>query len=715
MSESVSNDLNEQVTDIIDDAEVVTVPIDTTLSIGGEAADAKAVGDALALKADKSELANAITVNGQSADAQGAILVTAEEIDMSDSDTTTVAAAIAAVDAKTGATIPVDATTGAQSIKDAIESAAGATAQTIPMSSAEGAVTIASKIATMDLVDANLQTGVTAANARTGADIPVSAAPGAETIQEAVAAVPLTVNNTAADENRNIQIDEVPWAANLSTSAGVSAEGTYIQRSTGGSASIENGDGWLMNVKGNRVHVGFVAQSVTMTVTQAEREEGADGIEATIDEDAFIAEMSSASGTFNFIYYSGAWSYEPSEYGITVTGTPINNDTISVAYTKEVRGTITQSDPQSFVSTGWNLYRESSSYTGYTGYAKVVKYSETYGFKVGGTYTSLAYSATIGGTPTALTVSGGAFVVPGDGYVFVAGGSTDTIIYMTWNDWTEEANGGIYAAYTETEVDLSNVMETYFPNGLMRVGDVRDEIDLNTGYAISRVERMAYSAENRAAAEETGRTYEFDENYIYLERDAAVTNAISVDGGYTANDHGIEYFTGTDVGVLANTYYGSNLRNKLERDVLTVSQQTLTDAQKTQARTNIGAGSAADLATLNSKIATSDVSSSITVTSTTGTISQKTAYRTGNVVSLAFVLTLTTTVSSASLGCSATFANGASALKPANRQPGASNDVNVLGININPSTSGADLNARTNVTKSSGSAIWLAFTYICEG
>ena len=46
----------------------VAVPIDTTLSISGQAADAKAVGDALALKADKSELAQSITVNGQGAD-----------------------------------------------------------------------------------------------------------------------------------------------------------------------------------------------------------------------------------------------------------------------------------------------------------------------------------------------------------------------------------------------------------------------------------------------------------------------------------------------------------------------------------------------------------------------------------------------------------------------------------------------------------------------
>ena len=72
--------LNEEVEMVVEDASVITTPIDDTLTISGDAADAKAVGDALALKADRSELQNAITVNGQSADAQGAILIDGDEI-----------------------------------------------------------------------------------------------------------------------------------------------------------------------------------------------------------------------------------------------------------------------------------------------------------------------------------------------------------------------------------------------------------------------------------------------------------------------------------------------------------------------------------------------------------------------------------------------------------------------------------------------------------
>ena len=90
----MANDLNVIIEDQVQAAEVITVPIDATLSISGEAADAKAVGDALAQKADKSEIQTAVTVNGQRADAQGSIIVTAEDTKISDSDATTVKAAI---------------------------------------------------------------------------------------------------------------------------------------------------------------------------------------------------------------------------------------------------------------------------------------------------------------------------------------------------------------------------------------------------------------------------------------------------------------------------------------------------------------------------------------------------------------------------------------------------------------------------------------------
>lgn len=111
--------MNEEVTMVVEDASVITTPIDDTLSISGEAADAKAVGDALALKADLSQVTG-ITVNGQQADAQGAILIDGDEIPVSGDDATPMADKFAELDGKTGADIPIDAEEGADPIADVI-------------------------------------------------------------------------------------------------------------------------------------------------------------------------------------------------------------------------------------------------------------------------------------------------------------------------------------------------------------------------------------------------------------------------------------------------------------------------------------------------------------------------------------------------------------------------------------------------------------------
>lgn len=321
-------------------------------------------------------------------------------------------------------------------------------------------------------------------------------------------------------------------------------------------------------------------------------------ITATIDEETFISYVTSASGTVT-LTYGVAWSADPTDYGITVTGDPIAGDVITVTYVKEVRGLITQSNPQSFVSTGWNLYNHA------LGYARVLKYSneQGYGFKVSGTYTALEFATTTTGSRTTITPVSGYFAIPSDGYVFVTGGNaTDTEIWMTWNDWgTEPNNGNGFEAYEEYVIDLSGYMAYRFPDGLMAVGAVQDSININTGVATSRVMRLAYNATNLANAKASGREYEYDENYIYLERETPLiydtswedstggtTVTRTLDGAYTSNDHGIEYFTGTAVQVYAETIYGANLKNKLERDVLTISQQTLTASQKAQVLDNLG-------------------------------------------------------------------------------------------------------------------------------
>ena len=591
------SELNEQVTDVISDATVVTVPIDDTLSISGEAADAKAVGDALALKADASSVVS-IDVNGQSADNQGHIIVDGTEIQMSSTDDTTLKAAIDAAAARDGSTIPIDDGTGAQSIKQAIGAVEtlvdGLNATNIPMSGADGASMISAKISAMDATTASLSDAVSNLGSKTADQIKMSATDNT-TVKAAVEARLVSVNGITGDEDGNAYIDNVPFADNLRSSMSQNVVATFNQRTAGGGASIDDGDAWLTSIRGNRVHNGYVPESINMTVTMAEREEGEDTISATIDRDTFV-EYVQSSGTIT-LTYTTSWSASPALYGITVTGTPKNGDVITVVYVKENRGTIVQSTPASYTATGWNLYNHTA------GYARAIKYSATYGFCIEGSYTAVKFSTTLDGEKSTITPVDGYFSVPSNGYIWVEGGDNSTTeVYMTWEDWSESTDHPDYEGYSETVIDLSGVMGTYFPYGLMRAGDVRDEIDLNIGLAISNIERLSYSAENLAAAIATGRTYECDTDYIYLERATPVTSEITLDGAYTANDHGIEFFTGSTVPVYTVTLYGMNLKNKLERDVLTVSAQSLTATEKTQARANIGAGSASDVSAITTSL-----------------------------------------------------------------------------------------------------------------
>ena len=384
-----------------------------------------------------------------------------------------------------------------------------------------------------------------------------------------------TVNGTGPDANGDVAVNEVPYAQNLVSESSQRNTASFIERMAGGDATLGDGSAWLMKIRGKAVHDGYVAEQIEMSCSN-------ESLTVTIDRASFIAAFPE-SGTLVLTYSSssGAWSEEPSDYGITVTGTPENSDIITVVYVAEERGEITVSNPQTLKATGWNLYDHTN------GYAKLVKYA--YGYRIEGTYTGLTWSATPSGSETPVTVTDGNFDIPADGYVHVSGGNaTDTVIYATWEDWTEGCPE--YAGYTESTVNLATVMAAKFPNGLLAVGDVYDEIDLNLGQVTSRIERMSYSEVNRAAAAATGRAYDFDDTYIYLEKAPADISpeSVTIDGGFTATDHGIEFFTGTDVEVDADLLYGNNLKNKLERNTLTISSQTLTSAQKTQVQNNLG-------------------------------------------------------------------------------------------------------------------------------
>lgn len=134
-----------------------------------------------------------------------------------------------------------------------------------------------------------------------------------------------------------------------------------------------------------------------------------------------------------------------------------------------------QSDETAIKSVGFNLWDGNN--------ARVFGNKTYY---IGGTYTSVKFATTINGQQSSVTVSNHLFTPSNDGYIFVNGAGSDTIVNLS-----DASRNGTYQPYHENRLSLpiheykdvnGNVI---FPNGLLSAGSVHDEITA-TG-AIKRV------------------------------------------------------------------------------------------------------------------------------------------------------------------------------------------------------------------------------------
>lgn len=119
--------LIENVTYTVEDAEVIPTPIDPTLTIPGEAADAKAVGDAIAA------VFNGATLNGKPAVNKAFTIYGSEIYVSSEEGASTLNDAIDAAGDKTASDIIYDPTT-LTTVAEAISTIATAITEEIPES-----------------------------------------------------------------------------------------------------------------------------------------------------------------------------------------------------------------------------------------------------------------------------------------------------------------------------------------------------------------------------------------------------------------------------------------------------------------------------------------------------------------------------------------------------------------------------------------------------
>ena len=191
------NNLNEEIRVTVEDAPAITVntPLVQNLTADNAAPTAKTVGDALEAKVDAEDVMEHVTItfDGIESDNQGVLLVSAEDIPLTDSTTVnpqtgagSIKNELARIDGKTAADIayglnvtvkdridamagtladvqsgmrgdeiPIDGTTGAQSVKEAIDEVDAKTAADIPYVTG---TSVLEKIGTMDMAITAVQT-----------------------------------------------------------------------------------------------------------------------------------------------------------------------------------------------------------------------------------------------------------------------------------------------------------------------------------------------------------------------------------------------------------------------------------------------------------------------------------------------------------------------------------------------------------------------------
>ena len=370
----------------------------------------------------------------------------------------------------------------------------------------------------------------------------------------------------------------VEEANQIYTTTGVAQTEYFTYRTTAGDASINSGPATLVKIIGNTVQTGHTDE-VLDVAGQFEDSSTSVAINKATWETTVTTD-----GTYIFYYDGENWKLSDATvtlatYGLTVTGAVAEGDDITVTYVKLVIGTLATTKPTGFVATGFNQYDATA------GYAHVIGDNQ---YRIAGTYTSLGFATTVGGTTTPVTVTNGKFTPAEDGYIYVTGGVGDILIALVWSGSRDSDPYEAYSTSTVTipTADASSTALPIASYGMPSVGSVADELSFSDKKYYQRIGHYTYSSANLATVEAMGVEYVYDLNDIFyvLSEPIIFTLADTVDGTYTANDYGTEEFTGTSTSAGASLYYGNNLVDKLRNlaDIQTIGTGlTLTNGELT--------------------------------------------------------------------------------------------------------------------------------------
>ena len=380
-----------------------------------------------------------------------------------------------------------------------------------------------------------------------------------------------SVNHIFPDAEGNVDLDIVPYAENLIAYDNIKENSEFIFRTSGGTKDIESGEANLNIIYGNCTIENGVITAATPT-----------SFRSILDNQFNKASM----------ILTG--------YTLSSTGAITESSGSYVCYIHAVGGLLTGYtiyDPNnSIVRVGWNDSIPTSSTTG------IIVTS-------GGEIVS-----DITNDPT-LSI----LVANTNGYIIVACENIDDLtVHPRWSGIHDtESSSYVQSSIT---IPVSDVNGSQLPTatyGFPSVNNIRDEINFDQRTYTQRIGYYPYSTTNLGIVVGLEVPYIYDNNSIFyvLPNPVVYNLANTISSNYIVSDIGTEEFLGTVVPVLTSTVYGQNLKDKLRRDVLTISPQTLTSTEKAQVLSNIGAAAS------GSYVQTSDIVNSLTSTATDAPLS----------------------------------------------------------------------------------------------
>ena len=356
-----------------------------------------------------------------------------------------------------------------------------------------------------------------------------------------------SINHINPDESGNVTLSTVPYAENLVSPDNIHQNDTFIFRTAGGDVDLESGESDLDVIKGNCVIDGATGEISVATPTYFK----ALGFNQ-FDKTSMVLNGYTINSSGQIAAQSGSY----------------------VCYVHAVGG----------LDTGYTIYSP-AGYITRVGWYSEIPTSSTTGIVI----------AVDGDLVTGLTNDpiSSALKASYDGYLCIAVSNTsDLNVHPKWTA-TEDTDTAEYSesliAIPTKDINDNNLPTATY--GFPAVGEVRDELSFANRTYTQRIGYYPYSASNLETVKALDVDYIYDSNVIFyvLPTPVIYSLATTVSSAYTVHDYGTEEFLGTDVPVNATMVYGQNLRDKLRRDVVTISKQNLSAHQKAQVQENIDA------------------------------------------------------------------------------------------------------------------------------